>query len=590
MSNPFGGFTALVQGTLGVTLAYYMLDLAVNSADPGFPKMVAYNAGAWAMLKGLGSVMAVIICSVLNPALQVFQSGFQLSEQWCKNFESMSMRLNYISTVIAGISSLIYLSMADAMMDHCHIWAIVLVMRFFDFLFNVARVGNSKYRVSGVQNFVALALIAAALGVFVWATDAVNAEDIVLLDEWFIGLSSAHLLILVVLLVAKGAFGNLLGVKQVVEGTTEVLSVTSRVEEGLTALVFSVLYVMGSIVFARESAHRGELLFVLLSLFHADLCSRNPITDAGLDDDASRGERATGKRTPELVSRVAHLLVGAAAVWFLAYRLDGGVEETEALFLWGGLTAGSLKAFTSIIGMLYEGPMNIVKSLFERENELEVGLRRLSTWGLLVASSGLYALSGRCMPVECLENVTNCTPQLCDDRDWLVLITLVLGIVARVADWSLDTALANSGLGYKTVEAALPINQTPAPADELRCYGVVLLSTAALVCLSLAFADKDGQNFDASSLEGFDNTVYWLMFIALIVHASVAVLALAANVWSPLTHLSLSRNEFTRTVVTTFVLAGFAWLIGTQFDLHRELLVVGIVMYTGADVMGRNLL
>ena len=53
MSNPFGGFTALVQGTLGVTLAYYMLDLAVNSADPGFPKMVAYNAGAWAMLKGL---------------------------------------------------------------------------------------------------------------------------------------------------------------------------------------------------------------------------------------------------------------------------------------------------------------------------------------------------------------------------------------------------------------------------------------------------------------------------------------------------------------------------------------------------------
>ena len=581
MSNPFGGFTALVQGTLGVTLAYYMLDLAVNSADPGFPKMVAYNAGAWALLKGLGSVMAVLICSILNPTLQVFQAGFQLSEQWCKNFESMSMRLNYISTVIAGISSLIYLSMADAMMDHCHIWAIVLVMRFFDFLFNVARVGNSKYRVSGVQNFVALAFIAAALGVFVWATDAVNTEDIVLLDEWFIGLSSAHLLILVVLLIAKGALGNLLGVKQVVEGTTEVLSVTSRVEEGLTALVFSVLYVMGSIVFAREASHRGELLFVLLSLFHADLCSRNPITDAGLDDDASKGQRATGKRTPEVVSRVAHLLVGAAAVWFLAYRLDGGVEETEALFLWGGLTAASLKAFTSLIGMLYEGPMNVVKSLFERENELEVGLRRLSTWGLLVASSGLYALSGRCM----LNNVAKC-----DDRDWLVQITFALGILARVADWSLDTALANSGLGYKTVEAALPIKQTPAPADELRCYGVVLLSTAALTCLALAFADKDGQNFDASSLEGFDNTVYWLMFIALIVHASVAVLALAANVWSPLTHLSLSRNEAVRTVVTTFVLAGFAWLIGTQFDLHRELLVVGIVMYTGADVMGRNLL
>ena len=119
---------------------------------------------------------------------------------------------------------------------------------------------------------------------------------------------------------------------------------------------------------------------------------------------------------------------------------------------------------------------------------------------------------------------------------------------------------------------------------------MVLLSTAALTCLALAFSDKDGQNFDASSLVGFDNTVYWLMFIALIVHASVAVLALAANVWEPLTNLSLSRNEAVRTVVTTFVLAGFAWLIGTQFDLHRELLVVGIVMYTGADVMGRNLL
>lgn len=589
MRNPFGGFSSLVQGVLGVVLAYYMLDLGANSADPGFPKMVAYNAGAWALLKGLGSVVEILVCSILNPMLQVFESGFQLSEQWCENFESMSMRLNYISTVIAGISSLIYLSMTDAMMDHCHIWAIVLVMRFFDFLFNVARVGNSKYRVSGVQNFVALAFIAAALGVFVWATDAAN-SDIVRLDEWFIGLSSAHIVILVVLLIAKGAFGDMLGVQRVVEGTTEVLSVTSRVEEGLTTLVFSVLYVMGSIVFARESAHRGELLFVLLSLFHADLCSRNPITDAGLDDDPSYGERATGKKNPEYISRIAHLIVGAGAVWFLAYRLDGGVEETEALFLWGGLTAASLKAFTSLIGMLYEGPMNVVKSLFERENELEVGLRRLSTWGLLVASSGLYALSGRCMPVECLKNVVDCTPQICDDRDWLVMITLVLGIVARVADYTLDTALANSGIGYKTVEAVLPIKQTPAPADELRCYGVVLLSTAALTCLALAFADKNGQNFDASSLEGFDNTVYWLMFIALLVHASVAVLALAANVWEPLTHLSLSRNEAVRTVVTTFVLTGFAWLIGTQFDLHREVLVVGIVMYTGVDVMGRNLL
>lgn len=604
MSNPFGAFTSISQGALGLTLSYYMFTLAPEATDP-LQKFVGYNAAAWALVKALSSVMQILICYVLNPSLwaDIFNSLFgtnmqvqsALVEQWCKNFENTGMRANYVGTIIAGVSTLIFAAMCDKLDSESHLWAMVLLMRFFDLLYNVAKVGDSKFKTSGVQNMFALWFIAIAMAVFIWSTGVVDATEdhpVSTMNRWFIGLCSAHLFVLLLLITIKSVVygeSTFFGIEKLVKRsigdgifvTFEAKFFSAYVEEGLTTLVFSALFAIGSIAFHNE-VNKGHMLFVLLMLINADLVSRNPITDAGLDDDDLPGGDRPGSAEIFASTRVIHLVVGViAALGYMSY--DGEKGMLLSLFVWTGVAAGLLKVSAAVIGMFVELPGNIQKDLTRKENEMEVGLRRLSSFGLLVSGAGLFILLEDNDPNE----MAGLSVSI-----WLFII----GIAARLSDLTIDVALpivgenaVNALVGKGDDSIVMPSSRDP---NEVRVPGVMLLCASSLVCLCFAFTDNfEGEHMqeNVEKMEDDMQVVFWVLFGLLIVHGAVALMSILAFYVPGLKYIALSTIELVRVIVSTAVLALYTILIAHEWTSGRELLLVGAILYLAVDVIGRNL-
>merc|ERR1711881_824805 len=172
-------------------------------------------------------------------------------------------------------------------------------------------------------------------------------------------------------------------------------------------------------------------------VFNADLVSRSPLTGSGYSDKpSSLQNRKPDTGAVNIVTRILHLLVGGAVVAALVQYTSGEVLVVE-LFAWGGISAGALKAASSVL-LFLDGPMNVIKNVEKAENELEVGLRRLSSWGILVAGAVLYGLTVDSDVHEFL-------------GIGLATWVLVLGVAARVSDYTIDVSLQHTGNNFKDV-------------------------------------------------------------------------------------------------------------------------------------------
>ena len=309
MESALGSFHHVAQASVGITLAYYMYGLA-GDAESGFHKALAYNAFIWSVLKASVSAMILVICGIIqtglvgklafsvipsfliprdikNRAKEVLNGTAEdvLDPAWCDQLKNTGMRLNYVSTIIAGLSTLIFSAMCDKLETESQLWAMVLLLRVFDFFYNVTVVGEGTTAISGTQNIFAISFIATSMGVFIWGTgvpDATEEKPTSEIDRWFIGLSSTHILVLLLLLILKGRvmnFFKFLGLEEITDLSKYALR--GKIEEGLTILVFSALYVLGSMSFQASGANKGVVLFSLLSLFHADIVSRSPFNGSG---------------------------------------------------------------------------------------------------------------------------------------------------------------------------------------------------------------------------------------------------------------------------------------------------------------------
>ena len=152
MESALGSFHHVAQASVGITLAYYMYGLA-GDADAGFHKALAYNAFIWSVLKASVSAMILVICGIIqtgligrlafsvipsfliprdikNRAKEVLNGTAEdvLDPAWCDQLKNTGMRLNYVSTIIAGLSTLIFSAMCDKLETESQLWAMVLLL------------------------------------------------------------------------------------------------------------------------------------------------------------------------------------------------------------------------------------------------------------------------------------------------------------------------------------------------------------------------------------------------------------------------------------------------------------------------------
>ena len=264
-------------------------------------------------------------------------------------------------------------------------------------------------------------------------------------------------------------------------------------------------------------------------------------------------------------------------------------DEMTKLFAWGGCAAASLKLAAATLGLLFGGLANIRKNAMEAENELEVGLRRLSSWGILLVGSLMFGYISE-------------DPHKLWDMGYTRLVFL-FGAVARTVDYVLDFSLAHAGENFRQAVLGNPntpskgvkkaiLELTSIATDEIRGPTVLVMLASSLVCLIFSFTDNyEGANLidNVSNLSSDNRLMFWFLFVLLVVHSVVALNALVAHRIDQIKYGALSTSELVRTIVSTAVLFLYGYLIGAVWG-SRELLLAGLVLYTACDVIGRNLL